>query len=267
MRSTSHDCKATGPGGPADAGRTATGVAAQGNPTGTISGRVLSDAGPSTWRDRHSDLPQPPGQPRQRVTSENGDYIMPLLPPGTYTLSFELQGFRTLQQTTNVAAGQTVPVNISLAVAAASETVTVIGQIERFAQTAPVTTTLRAAEIASLPSDRSLNSTILFRPGVFNTGPSNNSQDSASTAITISGAMSFENLFMVNGVVINENIRGQGVPLVIEDAVQETTVSSGAISAEFGRFSGGVVNAVTKSGGNRFSGSFRTSFTTTTGAR
>ncbi len=65
---------------------------------------------------------------------------------------------------------------------------------------------------------------------------------------------------MVNGVVINENIRGQGVPLVIEDAVQETTVSSGAISAEFGRFSGGVVNAVTKSGGNRFSGSFRTSF-------
>ncbi len=73
--------------------------------------------------------------------------------------------------------------------------------------------------------------------------------------------MSFENLFMVNGVVINENIRGQGVPLVIEDAVQETTVSTGAISAEFGRFSGGVVNAVTKSGGNRFSGSFRTSLT------
>ena len=238
---------------------TAASASAQGNPTGTISGRVLSDAGALPGVTVTATSPNLQGS-RTAVTTENGDYILPLLPPGSYSLSFELQGFRTLQQTTNVAVGQAVPVDVSLVVAATAETVTVTGQIERFAQTAPVTTTMRASEIASLPSDRSLNSTILFAPGVFNTGPSTNSQDSASTSITISGAMTFENLFMVNGVVINENIRGQGVPLVIEDAVQETTVSTGAISAEFGRFSGGVVNAVTKSGGNRFSGSFRTSF-------
>ena len=233
---------------------------AQGNPTGTISGQVLSDAGPLPGVSVTATSPNLQGT-RTAVTTENGDYILPLLPPGTYTLTFELQGFRTLQQTSNVAVGQTVPVNVNLIVAAASESVTVTGQIERFAQTAPVTTTMRATEVASLPSDRSLNSTILFAPGVFNTGPSTNAQDSATQTITISGAMTFENLFMVNGVVINENIRGQGVPLVIEDAVQETTVSTGAISAEFGRFSGGVVNAVTKSGGNSFSGSFRTSLT------
>ena len=122
-------------------------------------------------------------------------------------------------------------------------------------------TSFKAEEIASLPTDRSLNSTILFAPGVFATGPSTNSQDSSTQAITIAGAMSFENLFLVNGVVLNENLRGQAVPLFIEDAVQETTVTSGAVSAEFGRFSGGVVSAVTKSGGNRFSGSFRTTFT------
>lgn len=237
---------------------TATAAWAQGNPTGTISGRVLSDAGPLPGVTVTATSPNLQGA-RTALTTGNGDYILPLLPPGAYTVSFELQGFRTLQQTTSVAVGQTVPLSVSMLVAAASETVTVTGQIERFAQTAPVTTTMRASEVAALPSDRSLNSTILFAPGVFNTGPSTNAQDSNATAITISGAMSFENLFMVNGVVINENIRGQGVPLVIEDAVQETTVSSGAISAEFGRFSGGVVNAVTKSGGNRFSGSFRTS--------
>ncbi len=231
---------------------------AQGNPTGTISGRVLSDAGPLPGVTVSATSPNLQGS-RTAVTTDNGDYILPLLPPGSYTITFELQGFRTLQQTTDVAAGQNVPVSVSLVVAAASETVTVTGQSERFAQTAPVTTTMKAGEVSSLPSDRSLNSTILFAPGVFNTGPSTNAQDSASTTITISGAMTFENLFMVNGVVINENIRGQGVPLVIEDAVQETTVTTGAISAEFGRFSGGVVNAVTKSGGNRYSGSFRTS--------
>ena len=73
--------------------------------------------------------------------------------------------------------------------------------------------------------------------------------------------MSFESLFLVNGVVVNENVRGQPNPLYIEDAVQETTVLTGGVSAEFGRFTGGVVITVTKSGGNEFSGSLRDSFT------
>ena len=62
--------------------------------------------------------------------------------------------------------------------------------------------------------------------------------------------MSFENLWTFNGVVINENLRGQDLPLFIEDAIQETTTQVSGISAEYGRFSGGVINAITKSGGN-----------------
>jgi len=232
---------------------------AQGSPTGTISGRVSSDAGPLPGVTVTATSPALQGS-RTAVSSENGDYILPLLPPGAYKVTFELQGFRTLEQTTNVAAAQTVPVSVSLT-AGTTETVTVTGSSDNFARLAPVATSFKAEEIASLPTDRSLNSTVLFAPGVFATGPSTNSQDSSTQAITIAGAMSFENLFLVNGVVLNENLRGQAVPLFIEDAVQETTVTSGAVSAEFGRFSGGVVSAVTKSGGNRFSGSFRTTFT------
>ena len=86
-------------------------------------------------------------------------------------------------------------------------------------------------------------------PAVHPSGPSG--------AYSIAGAMSFESLFMVNGVNVNENIRGQAINLYIEDAIQETTIATDGISAEFGRFSGGVVNVVTKSGGNLFSGSFR----------
>ena len=71
--------------------------------------------------------------------------------------------------------------------------------------------------------------------------------------------MSFESLYLVNGVNVNENLRGQANNLYIEDAVQETMVATDGISAEYGRFSGGVVNVITKSGGNRFSGSFRDS--------
>jgi outer membrane receptor for ferrienterochelin and colicin len=72
--------------------------------------------------------------------------------------------------------------------------------------------------------------------------------------------MSFESLYVVNGVVVNENIRGQPNVLFIEDALQETTITTAAVSAEFGRFQGGVVQAITKSGGNQFSGSYRMTF-------
>ena len=81
-----------------------------------------------------------------------------------------------------------------------------------------------------------------------------------SGAMSISGAASFENVFMVNGVVVQDNLRSTPFNLFIEDALQETTTTTAAVSAEYGRFSGGVVNAVTKSGGNEFSGSFRTTF-------
>jgi outer membrane receptor protein involved in Fe transport len=61
-------------------------------------------------------------------------------------------------------------------------------------------------------------------------------------------------------VVLNENIRGQAFDLFIEDAIQETTTATAGVSAEYGRFSGGVVNVLTKSGGNDFSGSARVTF-------
>ena len=64
----------------------------------------------------------------------------------------------------------------------------------------------------------------------------------------------------MNGAIINENLRGAPMTPYIEDALQEVTVASAGVSAEYGRFSGGIANAVTKSGGNTFSGSFRTSF-------
>jgi len=130
-------------------------------------------------------------------------------------------------------------------------TITASGS-EPFQQTAPAATSFKAELIDHLPLDRTLNSAVLLAPGVQGTGPQG--------GITISGGTSAENLFLINGVVINENIRGQSLPLFIEDAIQETTTTTASVSAEFGRFSGGVVNAITKSGGNEFSGSFRTTF-------
>jgi outer membrane receptor protein involved in Fe transport len=86
-------------------------------------------------------------------------------------------------------------------------------------------------------------------PGVNQNGPNG--------AVTIGGAMSFDSTFTVNGVNIQDNVRGTPTNLFIEDAIQETSTMTSGVSAEYGRFTGGVVNAVTKRGGNTFSGSFR----------
>ena len=63
--------------------------------------------------------------------------------------------------------------------------------------------------------------------------------------LVIAGALSYEGLYLINGVNVNENLRQQARPLYVEDAVQETKVSTGNISAEYGRFQGGVVNMIT----------------------
>ena len=75
--------------------------------------------------------------------------------------------------------------------------------------------------------------------------------------VTINGAFAYDNVFLVDGVDVNDNLFGTANNLFIEDAIEETQVLTSGISAEYGRFSGGVVNAITKSGGNTFSGSVR----------
>ena len=77
----------------------------------------------------------------------------------------------------------------------------------------------------------------------------------------INGAFAFDNVFMLNGVDVNDNLFGSPQNLFIEDAIEETQVLTSGISAEYGRFSGGVINAITKSGGNLFSGSYRLNLT------
>lgn len=108
------------------------------------------------------------------------------------------------------------------------------------------------AEIDALPVGRRPTDVAELAPGltpsVFN---------GTGAQLTLGGAFGFDNVFMVNGVDVNDNISGISNNLFIEDAIQNVNVLSHGISAEWGRFSGGVINVVTRSGGNSFSGSFR----------
>lgn len=229
----------------------AAGAAAQ-STTATISGRVLDVQGsvlPGVTVTATS--PNLQGS-REVVTSQNGDYILTGLPSGPYTITFTLSGFQTHTRNVVLAPTQVLPVEVKLGPAEITEEVTVVGtSADPLLKTAQIATNFSQELIANLPTSRDLNSILMMAPGVHPTGPAG--------AFSFGGSVSYENLFLLNGVSINENIRGQAFDTAIEDAIQETTVANGGVSAEFGRFSGGVVNIITKSGGNRFSGSFRNS--------
>ena len=220
--------------------------------TGTISGRVLDVQGPALpGATATAKSPNLQGS-REAVTSENGDYILTGLPSGPYTITFSLSGFQTQTRNVVLAPTQALPLEVRLGPAQVTEEVTVVGRsADTLTKTAQIATNFSQDLISKLPTSRDLNSILLMAPGVHPTGPAG--------AFSFGGSVTFENLFLLNGVSINENIRGQAFDTAIEDAIQETTVANGGVSAEFGRFSGGVVNIITKSGGNQFSGSFRES--------
>ena len=233
----------------------ASGVAGAQVPTGTISGRVTDSSGgvlPGVTVTATS--PNLQG-PRVIVTSAFGDYTMPLLPPGAYTVTFELAGFQTASQQVDVASTEAVPLDVQLGVGGLEERVTVRGEARSFLHTVQTGTNLKQTLLAALPTTRTLTAAIGMAPNVKATGPGGTSGSDGS--FTIAGAMAYDSVFLLNGVAVTENIRGQPVSLFIEDAIQETTVSTSGISAEYGRFGGGLVNAITKSGGNEFSGSYR----------
>ncbi len=185
---------------------------------------------------------------RAVMTDAQGSYSTPPLSPGDYDVTFELDGYQTVTQKVRLNAGQDHDINARLPLGVVTEELVVTsGAAEAISDNSTAASTLTYEDLSRLPTNRTLQTAIGLAPGVSDAGRN----------ITISGAQSWDNLFTLNGVVLNENLRGSVPNLFIEDAIQETTVAQSGISAEYGRFTGGVVTSVTKSGGNEFEGSFR----------
>ncbi|HEU5250121.1 MAG TPA: carboxypeptidase regulatory-like domain-containing protein, partial [Thermoanaerobaculia bacterium] len=238
-------------------------IHAQSLPTSTLTGRVTDEDGarlPGITIRLESESLQ---GVREISTSATGDFLAALLPTGEYTVTFQADGMQTVSRSVTLRAASTVRLDQQMRLAAVSESVEVAAEAgSAAALTAPeIEANHKKQVIDRLPVDRSLRSVVLLAPGVTENGP----QGTVGTtndrkALLISGALSYSNLFLINGVVVNENLRGQARNVFIEDAIQETKVSTGNISAKYGRFTGGVVNAITRSGGNDLHGSFRVTF-------
>ncbi|NNE46409.1 MAG: TonB-dependent receptor plug domain-containing protein [Rhodothermales bacterium] len=183
------------------------------------------------------------------VTDVNGDYIILNVRPGDYSLVYSYIGFK--KQTVSgvrVSTGQTTRYDVRLT-EQVFEGEEIIVQAERPLVQRDLTAskkTVVAEEIASLPVE-SFFGVLLTQAGV-NTGPSGE--------IHIRGGRSNEVAYLVDGMSVGNPFNTNGLATSVStDAIQEMTVISGAFNAEYGKAMSGIVNLVTKEGGDQYTGS------------
>jgi hypothetical protein len=190
---------------------------------------------------------------RTTTTDENGAYVVRGLPPGTYDVTFAFAEMKPVTEQAVVALGVTRQLDATIAIVTLAETVSVTAAMPSTLTRHGSTANLTQGDVEMLPIGRTPSLVAEFAPGLTNNPPNSNQ-------VSISGAFAFDNVFLLDGVDINDNLFAYPDNLFIEEAVEETQVLTSGLSAEYGRFSGGVINVVTRRGGNRFSGSFRTNF-------
>lgn len=186
------------------------------------------------------------GYTKSVTTDAKGDYVFPALPVGEYTVSISKEGYEPYSGTVQVSIGTRSNVDARLSLEGV-ETVTVTsGRVRLDTSTAETSLNVTEAEIDVLPVGRDVTSVALLAPGTLK-------GDSAfGNLASFGGATVGENAFYINGFNVTNFRNGLGGSTVPFEFYQAFQVKTGGYSAEFGRSTGGVVNAVTKSGTNEF---------------
>lgn len=179
------------------------------------------------------------------VTDTQGKFRLVLLPPGSYTVKFTLSGFAPTEQTDiKVGLGRVVTLNVQMS-SAFKEEVIVSGAAPTVdTKTAEVGVNLDKDFFTNLPIGRNYASVVRVAPGTGN--------DAAG--VTVYGSTGAENAYYIDGInTTGVELGTQGKVLNFE-FIQEVQVKTGGYQAEFGRTTGGMINVITKSGGNEFHG-------------
>jgi hypothetical protein len=199
------------------------------------------------------------------TTNRNGAYSFPDLPAGHYTLQIHVPGFSQYEQT-----GIVLDVNTALRIDATLQVGEVSQHIQVSANAVQVDTeatqlgeVISGQAITSLPlNGRSYTDLLALQPGVVPSsvesinsysppGPSGGLNDGT---LSISGARGNANGFMVNGGNVQEQLADGTAIIPNVDSIAEFRIITNNFDAEYGHYSGGVVNVLTKSGTNQIHG-------------
>src|SRR6266850_3762194 len=236
---------------------------------GTISGTVVDTSGRVIPNCSIAITNTATGISRNITTNTDGFYTAPNLLSGSYDLSFTAPGFRTdLKKGIALTVGAATVLDLTMQIGTTIETV----QVQTDAPAVQLTTSdigavVNATTVRELPlNGRSWTDLAALQPGVdtihtqpdFSAGTDRGNRGFGQQ-LTISGARPQQNNYRLDGVSLNDYANGApgsvlGGSLGV-DAIQEFSVLTSNYSAEYGKTSGGVVNAITRSGTNQLHGS------------
>jgi Carboxypeptidase regulatory-like domain len=201
---------------------------------------------------------QATGMFRETVSSPDGSYIASGLTPGTYEIVAELQGFKKFNRKDIILeVGKTATVDVKMEVGGIEQTVTVTADSPLVDVTSKeIGGNITSETLVQLPSvNGNFIGFVGLLPGIV---PSISTESFGSDSISVNGQDPRNNNYMLDGGNNNDDVIGQRAGTQARtpiEAIQEFQVLTNQYDAEFGRTAGAVVNAVTKAGTNRVSGS------------
>jgi len=222
--------------------------------TGVISGTVVDNEGsPIPGVNVSASGPSLMGTATD-VTNEEGSFRMPGLPPGNYTVTAELQGFKkVIRENVVVRLGMVVTLNLQTEPATLEEEVTVIAPSPVVdVKSSKIATNLSNEIMQSLPLSRDFYDIFAVVPGVASNVDAYNGTIYGASSRSLSGTVVN---WQVDGVHANELAWGGPIGVPQFDVIEEVEIIGGGMPAEIGNTGGAYVNVVSKSGGNEFSGS------------
>jgi Carboxypeptidase regulatory-like domain len=222
---------------------------AQAPPTGKFEGKITDDQGnPLPGVAVEATSPVLMGR-AAAVSDANGAYRLFNLPSGTYELTFTIQGFKKLiRKDVIMGLHQTIVLNATLEAATVEESVTVVGMsplIDVKSTTKGMTMTQEM--FRGLPKGRNFDSLVAVIPGTVQ-------EDTLLGGTSVDGASGDENMYFIDGVNTNNLVNGQSAQSINLDFVDEVQFNASGYQAEYGGSMGGVINVISRRGGNSFHG-------------
>ncbi len=228
-----------------------TAVSAQ-TPSATVLGRVTDPSGAVVPNVAVQVTHLDTNISQKAATTESGEFTLPYLQPGRYTLEATAEGFHSYRRPEfTIAVEQSLRIDIPLEVGATTETVTVTEELPALnTESGSRGEVATSKEITDLPLDgRNFADLAYLTGGVIPKG------DGGDGSFAVNGGRADNFGFYVDGV---NNTQRRNTGAVINppiEGIQEFKVITSGFNAEYGRYAGGMMNVVTKSGANRFHGS------------
>jgi len=232
-------------------------ILAQG--TGTLHGTVQDASGLPIAGAKVTATLQQRGLVRNGTTDTDGNYVLPALPVGTYSVAVESAGFNTFQQSgIELTANENARIDARLQIGDVKQAVSVTSEAPLVdSRSSTVGTLIDSKRVVELPiNGRNIISLAGLLPGATQvSAPQTFTGDRSGPTVSISGSRGNENSFLFDGTQFNAAFRNTGLNYPPPDALQEVRVLTDTFSAEFGRNAGSIFNVVSKSGTNQVHGS------------